>query len=102
MNRCIVKTAIPQLFRYDSDVAAVYLFGAQSTGKTHTNSLVYLAILFTTHIQKVKAYFRLGHYFAKLSRILKIETDIVDLICCYYLKFYETESCFWKTIERWQ
>jgi len=63
----------------NEDIAAVYLFGSQATGKKHPESDLDLAILFNKKLSGLDAYLRLEKYFVQLVRLLRLEPDLIDM-----------------------
>ena len=63
----------------NKDIAAVYLFGSQATGKKHPKSDLDLAILFHKKLSSLDAYRRLEKYFVQIVRLLRLEPDLVDM-----------------------
>ncbi|MBN2012095.1 nucleotidyltransferase domain-containing protein [candidate division KSB1 bacterium] len=74
-----ITSIINQNFKNDEIIAAIYLFGSQASGKTHSRSDIDIAILFNKCLPKIEAHYRLETYFTKLSRALEADPDIVDM-----------------------
>ncbi len=76
-NQIDLDKIIP-VFKND-EIAAVYLFGSQASGKIHSHSDVDIAILFNEKLSSVVSYRRLENYFVKIARLLRIEPDVIDM-----------------------
>lgn len=74
-----IARQIRQIYESDREVAAVYVFGSNATGRAHAQSDIDLAILFERRLPRWESYKRREKHFALLARALKTEPDVVDL-----------------------
>jgi predicted nucleotidyltransferase len=79
MNPVEIQKRISPLFEHDPEVAAVYLFGSQATGKNDSKSDIDLAILFERRLSAIDSYKKLAKYFTGLVKALQSEPDLVDM-----------------------
>jgi len=74
-----IQKKISPVFKNNSEIAAVYLFGSHATQKANDNSDIDLAILFEKRLFNYESYQRREKYFLRLTRTLGTEPDLVDM-----------------------